>query len=107
MPRIEDYLEADLGTAAFLIVRGFRLLGLVPDGGRRYAFRFEDPQGDAAEGALAYLRGDAVPAKALVAAMRDLKTLLYARKENGNGNYHTERSNRTARENKSLAPHRT
>ena len=81
-----EHLESDLSTAAFLVVRGFRLLGLVPDGGSRFAFQFEDPQGHAAEHAMAYMQGEAVPARALVAALRDLKTLLFARKGNGNGN---------------------
>lgn len=40
-----DHLETDLGVAAFLVVRGFRVLGLdAPEGGSRYAFRFADPE---------------------------------------------------------------
>src|SRR6266404_9202489 len=60
--------ESDLGTAAFLVVRGNRLEGLTPVDGRRYAFRFMDPEGTAPGAALAYLAGESVPAKALIAA---------------------------------------
>jgi hypothetical protein len=83
--RNSEHLESDLGTAAFLVARGFRLLGLAPDGGSRYAFRFSDPDGQATTAALAYLQGAEVSAKALVAAEKDLKTLLYSRKGTGNG----------------------
>ena len=55
-----EHLEPDFGTAAFLHVRGFRLLGLSPIGPRRYAFRFADPEGKAEEAAMAYLAGEAV-----------------------------------------------
>ena len=81
-----EHRESDLGTASFLVVKSFRLLGLAPDGGSgRYAFRFEDSDGKAAEAALAYLQGESLPAKALIAAEKDLKTLLYSRKGNGYG----------------------
>ena len=80
-----EHVESDLGTAAFLVVRGFRLLGLMHNGGGRYAFRFDDPNEKASEAALSYLQGECVPARALVAAEKDLKTLLYTRKGNGNG----------------------
>lgn len=85
---MREHLESDLGTAAFLVVRGFRLLGLVPNGGRRYAFRFE---GTAAEAALAYLQAETVPARALMDAQKNLKTLLYARKRDGDGKCSTRR----------------
>ena len=81
-----EHLASDLGIAAFLVVRGFRLLGLMPNGGSRYAFRFDDPNEKASEAALSYLQGASVPARALVAAEKDLKTLLYSRKANGNEN---------------------
>ena len=81
-----EHQESDLGTAAFLQVRGFRLLGLSPLGGRRWGFRFADPNGDAAQAALAYLQGESVPARSLISAEKDLKTLLYSEKGNGNGN---------------------
>ncbi len=86
-----EHLESDLGTAAFLVVRRFRLLGLMPNGGGRYAFRFDDPDGTATEEAMEYLQGASVPAKALVSAERDLKTLLYSRKRDGNGRKTTYR----------------
>lgn len=79
-----EHLESDLGTAAFLVVRNFRLLGLVPNGGNRYAFRFADPDDKASETAMAYLQGESVPAKALIAAEKNLKTLLYSIRGNGN-----------------------
>ncbi len=83
-----EYLEADLGTAAYLVTKGHRLLGLVESGPGRFAFRFESA---ACEAALDYLQGDSVPARALVAAMSDLKTLLYQKKEPRNGKRSRER----------------
>jgi len=80
-----EHLESDLGTAAFLQVRGFRLLGLAPSGAGRYAFRFADPDGEAAQAALGYLQGEVVAAQSLVAAEKNLKTLLYSTK-NGDVN---------------------
>jgi hypothetical protein len=86
-----EHLEADLGTASFLVVRGFRLLGLTQNSAGRYSFRFENREGKAEEAALDYLQGESVPAKALIAAERDLKTLLYGKKRGyGNGG-HSER----------------
>ncbi len=82
-----EHMESDLGTAAFMQVRGFRLLGLSPLGGRRWAFQFANPDGDAAQAALAYLQGESVPARSLIAAEKDLKTLLYSQKGNGNGKF--------------------
>lgn len=80
-----EHIQSDLGTAAFLVVRRFSLLGLKLVGTGRFGFRFRDPEGGAAAAAMAYLRGDSVPAKQLIAAERDLKTLLYSKK-NGNEN---------------------
>ena len=88
-----EHLEPDLGTAAYLKVRGFRLLGLALLEGRRYGFRFADPDWLAAQAALDYLQGKAIAANSLVAAEKDLKTLLYSEKKrnlNGNGNYKYE-----------------
>jgi len=85
-----EHLQTDLGTAAFLVVRGFRLLGLAPDGRGRFMFRFDDPDDRAASAALGYLQGESVPARALIAAEKDLKTLLYSRNGNGHG-YHKHR----------------
>ena len=81
-----EHQESDLGTAAFMQVRGFRLLSLSPLGGGRLAFRFADPDGAAAQDGLAYLQGESVPARSLISAEKDLKTLLYAQKGNGNRN---------------------
>jgi hypothetical protein len=80
-----SHLESDLGTSAFLQVLGFRLLGLSPLGGGRWGFRFADCDGKASEAALAYLQGASVPARSLVAAEKELKTLLYSQKGNWNG----------------------
>jgi hypothetical protein len=85
-----EHIEADLGTAAFLVVRGFRLLGLTQNSASgRYSFRFENAEAKAEEAALDYLQGESVPAKALIAAERDLKTLLYGKKRGtGNGGHY-------------------
>ncbi len=89
-----DHMEQDLGTAAFLQVRGFRLLGLAPTGAGRYAFRFADPDGEASAASLAYLQGEAVAAYSLVAAEKSLKTFLYATKD---GNVNGKRYGKNAR----------
>ena len=73
----DEHLEQDLGTAAFLQVRGFRLMGLAPSGAGRYVFRFVDPDGKATQAVLGYLQGEAVAAYSLVAAEKNLKTLLH------------------------------
>ena len=86
-----EHLESDLGTAAFLVVRGFRLVGLTPHGGARYAFRFADPDSKAAGAAMDYLGGDTASAKAIIDAEKTLKTLLYTRK---NGEGYGNQSNR-------------
>lgn len=82
---VPEYVHSDLGTAAFLVVRGFRLLGLTPDGRGRFMFRFDDPENKATAASMAYLQGDSVPARALIAAEKDLKTLLYSSNGNGHG----------------------
>jgi hypothetical protein len=82
----DEHLEPDLGTAAFLVVRGFPLLGLKRIGGSRFGFRFADHTGKGKAAAMAYLQGESASAKMLFAAERDLKTLLYSRKGNGHGN---------------------
>ena len=85
-----EHLEPDLGTAAFLQVRGFRLLGLAPLGHGRFAFIFADPDGKADEASLADLQGESVPAHSLVTSEKNLKTFLYSKKDgNYNGKYHT------------------
>ena len=85
-----DHLERDLGAAAYLLAKGFRLLRLAPQGRGRYSFRFADPEGHTAEASLGYFQGDSVSAKALVAAEKNLKTLLYTKKETENGNAYRE-----------------
>lgn len=87
---MSEHLQSDLGIAAFLVVRGFRLLGLTADGRGRFMFRFDDPENRAAGVAMAYLQGESMPARALIAAEKDLKTLLYSRNGNGHG-YHKHR----------------
>lgn len=85
-----EYVEPDLGTAAFLLVRGLRLLGLADIGQSErshYAFRFADPNNTASQLTLDYLRGDNAPAKAIVDAEKTLKTLPYGSKNRtGAGN---------------------
>ncbi len=86
MQNEKEYVEIDLATASFLVVRGFKLLGLIPGGRSRYLFRFADPEENAAEVAMGYLQGETVPANALIAAEANLKTLIYSKKEKENGN---------------------
>jgi hypothetical protein len=74
------FFESDLGAAAFLIVRGFRLLELVGTEGQRYRFCFEDTEGKAANAVMSYLQGESVSGRELIAAEKSLKSLLYAKK---------------------------
>lgn len=88
-----EHLEPDLGTAAFLQVRGFRLLGLHPLTAGRWAFRFADPQCNAPDSAMDYLRGEPVSARSFAEAEKSLKTLLYSqRRIDGNGNFNPRRN---------------
>ena len=74
------FFESDLGAAAFLVVRGFRLLELVASDGQRYEFCFEDSEGKAADAVMGYLQGECVSARELIAAEKNLKSVLYAKK---------------------------
>ena len=78
---VKEYRESDLGIAAYLVVKGFPILGLERVNGRRYAFRFEDENGQTAAAAMSYIHGDCVPAKQLVSAVKDLKTMLYSNED--------------------------
>lgn len=80
---MENHRQRDLGIAAFLIVHGFRLLGVEPSG-NRFDFLFEDPSGNAQQTALSYLQGEPCSALAFMDATKLLKTLLYSRKGYGN-----------------------
>jgi hypothetical protein len=84
--KMQEHLEYDLGTAAFLVVEGFRLVGTAGSAKHRMAFRFENDHGKCSEAVLQYFQGASVPAKALVAAQKDLKILLYSKDGDGNGN---------------------
>ena len=71
-----SHLEPDLGIAAFLVTRGFHLLGLVPNAGR-FLFRFADPT-EVQPAIDDYRQGALVCAKTLLAAEKDLKAQLYS-----------------------------
>jgi hypothetical protein len=89
-----EYLESDLPTAAFLVVRDFRLLGVEPVERGRLAFRFEDREGKARDAALEFLSGASVVARDFATAEKSLKTALYSAKgspRNGNGNQYRNR----------------
>ena len=88
-----EHLEDDLPTAAFLLVRGFKLIGVVPGARGHYSFQFEDVDGRAKQIAMGYLQGDLVPARDFVAAEKNLKTVLYSAKgRNGHSNEDTQGS---------------
>jgi hypothetical protein len=74
------FFESDLGAAAFLIVRGFRLLELIGTEGQRYRFCFEDTEGKAADAVMGYLQGESVSGRELIAAEKSLKSQLYGKK---------------------------
>ncbi len=86
------FMESDLGAAAFLVVRGFRLIDLVRVGSERYSFQFEDSMGNAAEAEMGYLQGESVSARDLIAAEKNLKALLYAKKSVRSGNGYGNRT---------------
>ncbi len=80
----DEYRESDLAISAFLVAKGFKLTGVVRDGGKRVVFCFEGKEGDTGQAALGYMQNESIPARALIAAERDLKTLIYTQKENEN-----------------------
>jgi hypothetical protein len=84
--RVIEHFEDDLGIAAFLVVRGFKLLGLKPGNRGHYSFRFDDSAGTAKETAMSYLQGESVPARDLISAEKNLKAFLYSAKGTRNGN---------------------
>lgn len=81
----KHFQESDIGTAAFLSAKGFRLLDLVAEGGRRYSFIFDDSGGDAASAAREYRQGAQVTAREIIAAQKNLKWILYEKKGMNNG----------------------
>jgi len=74
-----EYLHNDMGTCAFLMTKGYKLLGLAP-AKHGFNFRFAD-DGTAEQATLAYLQGEVAPARAFYDALRTLKSFLYSRKE--------------------------
>lgn len=80
-----EHLENELGVAAYLLAKGFRLLGLLEVAPGRYSFRFHD-DGSTAQAAFDYFQGATIAAKDMFSAERSLKTLLYSRPNPGLGN---------------------
>lgn len=78
--RNQEHIQSDLGIAAYLLARNFRLLGLQTTDGRRYFFRFSDPDGKAETEVVGYLTGASVVAREIVDAQKTLKTVLYNKK---------------------------
>jgi hypothetical protein len=82
------HLEADLHCAAFVLARGFPLLGLERSG-KRYLFEFAP---EAVEAAHEYAENALIPARDYADAIARLKNSLYSEKfkesrnENRNGN---------------------
>jgi len=92
---MNEYQQNDMGICAFLMTKGFKVLGLVP-AGRGLDFRFAD-DGTAEQAALEYLQGEPTPARAFYDALKTLKTMLYRTKtftgQGPNGDRHHARSN--------------
>ncbi len=84
----QTHLEPDLHCAAFVLTRGFPLLGLQRSG-KRYLFEFAS---DAQAAAHEYAANALIPARDYADAIARLKSSLYSEKfkedrnENGNGN---------------------
>jgi hypothetical protein len=76
-----QFVEDDLGKAAFLHARGYSFIGLHDLGRGRFGFTFEDPGGTAAQDAAIYF-GAEVRAHELVESLRFLKTVLVSEKRN-------------------------
>jgi hypothetical protein len=86
---MNDHMESDIGAAAFLLVRGFKVTGLKQIGPHRYGFCFADSGRTAAKEVQGYFAGATAQAKALLDSLRNLKDQLYAQKANGNGHAET------------------
>ncbi len=84
---MKSHVEADIGAAAFLLARGFQLLGLELLGRNRFGFVFGDEERGADRAVRDYFDGAAAQSKRLMDSLRMLKDRLYAEKGwNGNGN---------------------
>lgn len=79
-----NYVEANLGRATFLRVKGYRLAEIVPIRHRMVAFSFFDHDGKAHQTAEAFSNGASAPAEALLDSFSDLKSLMYRRKSSLN-----------------------
>lgn len=81
-----SYITSDLGTIAFLMVRGHCITRIDgPLGGKRL-FVFDDA---AAHDAAEYSRGAHAPARALVQALKDAKALVFRNQIGDYGNGRT------------------
>lgn len=77
----KEYVEADLGCAAFLDASGYKLIGLKELGPNRLGFWFDDPCQTAERDAARYFAGATVGAERLAMSIRSLKARLRAEKQ--------------------------
>ena len=84
-----EFVQSDLGAAAYLLSQGRRLLGLEQIGPNRYGFRFDDSDGLAEKECAMYFGGALCCALNFGKSIRSLKDQMYAQKtlERGNGKY--------------------
>jgi hypothetical protein len=78
---MNEYRQNDMGICAFLMTKGFKVLGLAP-ARRGFDFRFAD-DGTAEQAAIQYLQGEPAPARAFYDALKTMKTMLYRIKNSG------------------------
>lgn len=82
---MSNYVEANLGRASFLSVKGYELAEIVPIGHKMVAFSFLDHDGQARQTAEEFSNGASAPAEALLDSFSDLKSLMYRRKSQNEG----------------------
>lgn len=76
LPQEETWETSDLGTAAFVHLRGLPILGARRVEGDRFVFRFRDPEGVGEALQIDYLNSDC---RKFDEAVRSLKKLCYDR----------------------------
>lgn len=73
--KAENYTTSDIGIAAFLQLRGFKLLECKREPSGKFFFRFEDPNASAAQTSLEFLDSDFCKFDNIV---RNLKKILFS-----------------------------
>jgi hypothetical protein len=86
-----EFVEDDLGKAAYLHSIGYEFLGLLDLGRGRFGFTFQDDAGTAAQDAANYFQAKASPHQ-VVESLRLLKTALVSKKRKTSNYEHNNSS---------------